>query len=243
MSNIKDTMKETGDSIVADNANWTFGGDVAKHFDEHVNKSVPFYKEGHDLIAKISDFYLSDKSICYEIGCSTGKLCKTLAERHINKAINIIGIDIEKGMINEAKKRCNDNSNIKIINKNLLEFEYKNCDLIISYYTIQFISPKFRQLLFDQIYQALNWGGAFILFEKVRAPDARFQDIMSTLYTEFKLDQNYTPNEIITKSRSLKGVLEPFSSKGNLDLMARAGFVDIMTIFKYTCFEGFLAIK
>ena len=146
-------------------------------------------------------------------------------------------------MITEAKKRCNDNCNIKIVNKDILEYKYKSCDLFISYYTIQFISPKYRQLLFNQIYQALNWGGAFIMFEKVRAPDARFQDIMSTLYIEFKLDQNYTPNEIITKSRSLKGVLEPFSTKGNLDLMERAGFVDILTIFKYTCFEGFLAIK
>ena len=30
---------------------------------------------------------------------------------------------------------------------------------------------------------------------------------------------------------------------GNLDLLKRAGFVDIMTVFKYICFEGFLAIK
>ena len=81
------------------------------------------------------------------------------------------------------------------------------------------------------------------MFEKVRAPDARFQDIMSALYTEYKLDQNYTPNEIITKSRSLKGVLEPFSEQGNIDLLKRAGFVDIIIIFKYLCFEGFLAIK
>ena len=28
-----------------------------------------------------------------------------------------------------------------------------------------------------------------------------------------------------------------------LDLMKRAGFVDIMTIYKWVCFEGWLAIK
>jgi len=243
MKNKIETNKDTGDSIVADNASWTFSGDVAKHFDNHVNKSVPFYKEGHDLIAKLSDFYLDADSICYELGCSTGKLCKTLAERHINKAINIIGIDKEKGMIVEANNRCQNNSNVKIINSDLLEMEYNNCDMIISYYTVQFIAPKHRQQLFDQIYQALNWGGAFVLFEKVRASDARFQDVINSLYNDFKLDQGYTPNEIMAKSRSLKGVLEPFSSRGNLDLMVRAGFVDILTIFKYMCFEGFLAIK
>jgi tRNA (cmo5U34)-methyltransferase len=38
-------------------------------------------------------------------------------------------------------------------------------------------------------------------------------------------------------------VLEPFSTQGNLDMLKRAGFVDVMTIMKYVCFEGFLAIK
>jgi len=49
--------------------------------------------------------------------------------------------------------------------------------------------------------------------------------------------------EILHKQRSLKGVLEPFSTQGNLDLLKRAGFVDIMTVMKWVCFEGFLAIK
>ena len=38
-------------------------------------------------------------------------------------------------------------------------------------------------------------------------------------------------------------VLEPFSTQGNLDLLHRAGFVDIIAVCKYLCFEGFLAIK
>ncbi len=50
-------------------------------------------------------------------------------------------------------------------------------------------------------------------------------------------------DQIIAKSRSLKGILEPFSTNGNMDLMKRAGFVDIITMMKYITFEGFLAIK
>ena len=60
---------------------------------------------------------------------------------------------------------------------------------------------------------------------------------------KFFLSQGYSANEIISKGRSLKGILEPFSTKGNLDLLRRAGFKDINSIFKYACFEGFLAIK
>ena len=81
------------------------------------------------------------------------------------------------------------------------------------------------------------------MFEKVRACDARFQDIMQTLYTDYKIEQGYSSEEIIAKTKSLKGILEPFSTQGNLDLLKRAGFVDIMTVFKHICFEGFIAIK
>jgi tRNA (cmo5U34)-methyltransferase len=120
---------------------------------------------------------------------------------------------------------------------------YQKSDLIIAYYTVQFVPPYRRQELITSLYNALNWGGALILFEKVRGPDARFQDIATALYTDYKLANGYTPDEIIGKSRSLKGILEPFSTQGNLDLLTRAGFVDVMSVMKYICFEGFLAIK
>jgi tRNA (cmo5U34)-methyltransferase len=122
-------------------------------------------------------------------------------------------------------------------------YPFEKSDLIISYYTMQFIPPRDRQNLFDRIYEALNWGGAFIMFEKVRAPDARFQDIAVQLYNEFKLRQGFDEKEIVGKTRSLKGVLEPFSTEGNMGLLRRAGFQDVMTISKYICFEGYLAIK
>jgi len=89
----------------------------------------------------------------------------------------------------------------------------------------------------------MRWGGALLLFEKTRGPDARFQDLLTGLYNDFKLDRGYEASEILRKSQSLRGVLEPFSTQGNLDLLARAGFQDCMTILKYICFEGMIAIK
>ena len=134
-------------------------------------------------------------------------------------------------------------ANIEYLLADACEVDYEASDFIVAYYIIQFIPPKRRQDLIDLIYKSLNWGGAFLLFEKVRAPDARFQDMMSALYVDHKLENGYSPEEIIVKASSLKGVLEPFSTRGNLDMLHRAGFVDVMTIYKHVCFEGFLAIK
>jgi len=63
------------------------------------------------------------------------------------------------------------------------------------------------------------------------------------VYNQIKFDNGFSPEDIWNKSESLKGVLEPFSTQGNLDLLKRSGFVDIMTIYKFVCFEGWLAIK
>jgi tRNA (cmo5U34)-methyltransferase len=81
------------------------------------------------------------------------------------------------------------------------------------------------------------------MFEKVRGPDARFQDMLVALYNDFKVKNGFSAEEILNKTASLKGVLEPFSTEGNLGLLRRAGFTDIMTAMKYLCFEGFVAIK
>jgi len=238
-------MPTVGDGLKAGNANWKFGSKVAENFDLHARKSIPNYSEGHRLITNLSDFFIGSNSICYEIGCSTGTLIYKLAHQNANKAgSRFIGIDIEKEMIQAAAEKmdsCPDN--VEFIYDDILQFNFEPADLIVAYYTVQFIRPGERQKLITKLYDSLQWGGALIMFEKVRGPDARFQDILTRLYDDYKLEQGYSAEEIISKSRSLKGILEPFSSQGNIDLLKRAGFVDIMTVMKHLCFEGFLAIK
>jgi len=239
-------MTGVGDGINAERANWKFSGETTKSFDEHVSKSVPLYLEGHDLICDLSDFFVKEGSVIYEVGCSTGTLTLKLAEHNKNKSsAKFIGVDIEKDMIKVCsdKLKLNSELNASFSTSNILEMELEPTDMVVCYYTIQFINPSVRQALIDKIYNSLNWGGALLLFEKVRGADARFQDILTALYTDYKLRKGYSAEDVVSKSISLKGVLEPFSTQGNIDMLRRAGFVDINSIQKYICFEGFLAIK
>ncbi len=222
---------------------WTFEGNVHKYFDDHVKRSVPFYLEVHNLINIFSDYFVDDNSLIYDIGCSTGTLLNQLSKRHEEKQkIKLVGLDISSNMIKHANKAYK-NNNIKFINKDITKYNYKKSSIFISIYTIQFIKPKFRQVLIDKIYQSLDWGGAFFFFEKVRGADARFQDMMTSAYNEYKINEGFNADEILDKTNSLKGVLEPFSRDGNIGLLNRAGFKDVETIFRYNCFEGYLAIK
>ncbi len=233
-----------GDNIVSKRGSWSFSNSVAKNFVDHAKKSIMGYEEGHDLVCKISDFFCSKGGIVVDIGVSTGELLKKLINHNSHKEkIKYFGIDIEKPMIDKAKSYIGKKKNLKLINKDIILYDLPKNDFLISYYTIQFIHPKFRQRVFDKIYDSLNWGGGFIFFEKVRGPDARFQDMISNIYNNFKIEKGFSSNEILAKAEGIKGVLEPFSSEGNLGLLKRAGFQDIMTIYKNVCFEGVLCIK
>lgn len=243
-SNESDSSGGVGQSIETKRAGWNFGGDVAETFVSHVRQSVPYYDDGHDLVCYLSDYFCLSDSTCYELGVSTGELIRKLALYNESKPnAQWIGVDREKPMVEKAIKHCSGIKNIRIDNEDILLYELEKSDFIVSYYCIQFIPARYRQELFNKIYRSLNWGGAFVLFEKVRGPDARFQDIMMSIYNDYKLRNGFSADEILNKTRSLKGVLDPFSTEGNIGLLQRAGFADITTIMKYVCFEGFLAIK
>lgn len=240
-------MKKVGDNISASNADWKFSGEMVDTFDDHVSKSVPLYNEGHDLICQLSDYFIKDDSVVYELGCSTGALTFKIASHTAKKEAKFLGYDIEADMVAKANEKLNSQPatapSIRFVDADITKIDFEPTDLVVCYYTLQFVHPKDRQFLVNRIFEALNWGGALILFEKVRFSDARFQDINTTLYNDYKLSRGYSAEDIVNKTRSLKGVLEPFSSNANVDMLKRAGFLDVCTIQKYLCFEGFLAIK
>lgn len=229
--------------IEAPNAGWNFEN-ISDDFDEHVERSVPLYREGHELICQLGDFFLPRNAVVTELGASTGALASRFLQHHSDrKDIRYVGIDVVGSMVSKASENLADDPRAEFIEADISTHPFDSSSMVISYYCLQFIPPRARQRVFDIAYETLDWGGAFVLFEKVRAPDARFQDICSQIYQDYKLQRNFSEAEIINKQRSLKGVLEPFSTQGNLDLMKRAGFVDVMSIMKWVNFEGFIAIK
>lgn len=238
------THDTVGDAISTQRGAWTFAGEVSDTFVGHIRRSVPGYEEGHALVCQLSDFFCGAGATCYELGTSTGELLRKLAEHHAHKPdVRWIGIDTVREMTEAARRHCAGLDHVDVVCDDVVDHTYEPADLMVSYYTIQFIQPRRRQAIFDRIYSSLNWGGAFIMFEKVRGPDARFQDILSTLYTDYKRGQGFGAEEILAKTDSLKGVLEPFTSAANQDFLRRAGFVDVMPVWRHLCFEGVLAIK
>ena len=236
--------RKTGDNISL-KSSWTFKDkNVAKNFNEHVSKSVPLYDEGHEIIIDMLPNFFNERTKIIDIGCSTGTLVQKIRNNFLDYELDLVGIDISKEMINEAKRNSLDKK-IKFNQQDFVKLKLDNesVDIFISYYTIQFIRPQIRMKYLRKIFDTLHWGGAFFWFEKTRGTDARFQDILTNAYFKYKERQGYSSENIYEKYMSLRGVLEPFSTNGNIDLLKEAGFSDFQSILKFGPFEGLLCIK
>ena len=238
-------MPDVGDIIKAENARWHFSKVDSEKFSKHIEKSIPGYHEGHRLIEELSDFFVKRNSRIYDLGCSIGNLTYRIAVRHADQKVKVIGVERERSLLQAARLKIKNSlaPHLEYRKEDITELKLEPANLVIAYYTLQFVSLEKRKTILESIWRCLNPGGAFLLFEKVREPNSRLQELAMLLYNDFKLENGYSGDEIVAKSRSLKGVLEPLSSRENLKFLKESGFVETGRIFKRLCFEGFIAIK
>ncbi len=230
-----------GDGITTAAGSWAFGGDVPAAFDSHVARSVPAYSAGQELLADIADQLVPQGGRIYDLGCSTGTLTAQLAERLAPRRVEVIGVDREPGMVERARERCADLASVRFETASLLELELEPADMVVSYYTLQFVPLRSRAEIVSRIHDALAPGGSFALFEKVLASSARNQETATGAYADWKRRQGFDDGEIAAKSRSIRGVLQPQSSVENEAMLQGAGFGEIMHVFRWVLFEGLLA--
>ena len=123
---------------------WTFKSEqTANEFNEHVEKSVPFYKEIHKIVKIIGGFFVEENTNVYDIGSSTGNLLKGMSNI-LKRNANYIGIDNSIYM-NQVAMNDVDSDNIKIISEDVQDFKFTNASYITSILTLQFINIEDRE--------------------------------------------------------------------------------------------------
>jgi tRNA (cmo5U34)-methyltransferase len=230
-----------GDGITTMAGSWTFGGEVPAAFDSHVARSVPAYAAGQELIVDLADQLVPAGGRVYDLGCSTGTLTAQLAERLAPRRVELVGVDREPGMTERARERCAAVESVRFETAALQELEFEPADMIVSYYTLQFVPLRARAEIVSRIHAALVPGGSFVLFEKVLASSARNHETAVGANTDWKRRQGFSDEEIAAKSRAIRGVLQPLSPAENEAMLLAAGFGELMYVFRWVLFEGLVA--
>ena len=216
---------QVGDGITTPAGSWTFGGEVPAAFDTHVARSVPAYAEGQELIADIADQLVPPGGRVYDLGCSTGALTAQLASRLAPRRVGGRRRGSRAGHGRPGRAAlCAAMPQVRFETSSLEELALEPADMIVSYYTLQFVALRERGRIVARIREALAPGGAFVLFEKVLASSPRNQATAEGAYADWKGRQGFGDEEIAAKARSIRGVLQPFSPEENDAMLREAGF-------------------
>ncbi len=220
-----------------------FDEKVASVFDDMLDRSIPFYKEVISLICEVIDANVSDHSIIIDLGCSTANTLLELS-RKSDKNLDLIGYDNSDAMLSHARKKVAAyGARITLVNADILDLNFKKCDVIIANYMLQFVRPLTRIHLINKIYEGLEDDGLFIFSEKVIFEDKKLDKQMIDIYYDFKKSQGYSEFEISQKREALENVLVPYTQKENIKMIKDAKFKQVEVIFKWGNFVTFLAKK
>jgi tRNA (cmo5U34)-methyltransferase len=209
-----------------------FDFNTISDFDIHIDKSIPNYSFLISAVKSISDYFVTENGVIYDIGCSTGKLLKSLPYN-----CKKVGYD-NSNLLPESE-----NENLIFQNKDVTkEVALDNAQIVYSIFTLQFIEPIERINLLQNIYDSLNEGGIFILCEKVYQNDGKLQEILTFSHYDYK-SQHFTLNEIFSKEKDLRFIMKPKTLEDNLQDLKRVGFKTSTTFFQSFNFVGIIALK
>lgn len=240
------TKDEIFSKPISEIKDFSFDSNVARVFDDMINRSVPLYDHVQTASARIAAKFAKPNSTIYDLGCSTGTtLIKTSAEIS-DPSITLTGVDVSEPMLAECRTklaRLGLNHRVSVCNESVTTFAPKNASFVFLNYTLQFIEPTLRKGVLRLIFDNLLEGGALLLTEKVVHDDSLIEELITDLYYAFKRDNGYSQLEISQKREALEKVLQPLSVQENISLLKTVGFTSVDVFLKVYPFTTFLAIK
>ena len=212
-------------------------------FDNHIDKSIRGYSHLWGDILTLSKYFIEDYTQVVDIGCSTGKLLKGMIEQnneHIPNA-QYTGIEIEDDFYGDYNFDENKYEQLSYFRGDVRDYNFQNCSLVTSIFTLQFMSPKDRQDIINKIHSGLNTGGAFIFSEKTFSCNPRIQDMMTFTFYDYKR-KNFSDKEILDKEVQLRHMMKLNSKTELYEMLNTAGF-EVHNFWQNFNFMGAIALK
>ena len=215
-------------------------------FDEHIEKSIRGYSNLLEDVISLSRYFVEDGTSIVDIGCSTGKLTKAMIEYNEDhcSAGQYIGIEIAEGFFKDLENRADElkKHQVDFILDDIRNYDFENCSLVTSIFTLQFMPKKDRLNVMKNVYKGLNDGGAFIFAEKTICQNALVQDMITFNYYDYKR-KSFDTEDIMDKERTLRHMMKPNTWEEIEMNLAKAGFSDVQPFWRNHAFVGALAIK
>tara|TARA_Y100000296_G_scaffold60438_1_gene70046 strand:+ start:1539 stop:2213 length:675 start_codon:yes stop_codon:yes gene_type:complete len=210
-------------------------------FDQHIEQSIRGYSNLWNDVLQLSRYFVEDHTNVVDIGCSTGKLLRSMIDQNDSFApfANYNGVEVEEDFYEGYEE---DESRIVYHKQDIRDYHFKNNSFITSIFTLQFMPPKDRKTVMKRIYNGLNTGGGFVFAEKVFSDDAKVQDMITFMYYDYKR-KSFTSDDILNKEIELRHMMKPDTTDMLQTRCFEVGFDCVQQFWQNHNFVGFIAIK
>ena len=227
-------------------SDFKFSSNVARVFDDMVNRSVPFYEEIQRMIGELAAEHYQDNTNIYDLGCSTGATLIQMNES-VPAHIQFIGIDDSPDMLEKCREKLKGHGFERPVKLEVADLNgnvrIEDASVVVLCLTLQFVRPINREKLLKSIYRGMVRGGVLIIVEKIIAEDSSFNRDFIKYYYEMKRRNNYSEMEISQKREALENVLIPYKLSENIIMLHESGFNHVETFFKWYNFSGVITKK
>lgn len=241
---------------------WEFNEDVAKKFDNMLERSIPGYGQMRELVWRLGKTFVQAPCNVIDLGASRGEASAKFIANFPDAQFFLS--EISEPMLAEMRERFTDRFNVHPCMYDLRKkaVEISNAishptsgmlghtlqpeaetKLVLAILTMIFVPINFRPSILKGVYDGLAPGGAFFMVEKVLGNTAAMQELLVDAYHEYKHDNGYSWEDIERKRAALEGVQVPVTHETNIDMLRTAGFRNVETFFRNLNFCGYLAIK
>ena len=218
-------------------------------FDEHIDKSIRGYQDLLSDIVSLSRYFVEKETNVYDIGCSTGKLTEAMLKKNQDiEDVHYYGIEVADGFVGDMKSReikLNSDyswNKIKFFHEDVRDSMIINESLITSVFSLKFMSMRDRLPMIKKVYNGLNEGGAFIFAEKTICENAKFQEMITFNFYDYKR-KFFDTKDIMDKEQTLRNIMKPNTWKQIEKYIYDAGFKDVQPFWRNHMFVGAIAVK
>ncbi len=226
-----------------------FDASVAEVFPDMLRRSIPGYTASIEAIGSLAARYVSDDTVCYDLGCSLG--AATLAMRQGMRATRcrIVAVDNAPAMVERCSEIVSTDRSagheipVDVTLGDVLDTPIENASMVVLNYTLQFVAPERRDELIERIADGMVGGGLLVLSEKVVDEDPHMEELLFELHHEHKRRNDYSALEISRKRAALENVLIPETVAQHRERLLGAGFAHVAVWLRYFNFVSIIAIK
>jgi tRNA (cmo5U34)-methyltransferase len=217
----------------------------ADDFDYHIERSIRGYRDLVDDCVELSQYFVENGTVVCDIGCSTGRMLAAIHSRNHERAptARYVGLDIEPAFQGYWSRI--QGANIRFMVQDILAFEdFADLSLVTSIFTLQFVPERYRREVCRKVFEGLVPGGAFIIAEKTFAKIPKTQDMLTSLYLQYKR-RHFSDEEILEKEKSLRDKMKPSREGDLIGLLAEAGFKTdaIEPFWRSYMFGAYICVK